>query len=236
MNPTLKKILLAPQGITERGLVACYAFDWAAGSQVLTDLSGNGYNGQNGSDPSIDANDITFNAIKGVFGGSAYAVMPLDSFPTGAFTAQIVGSMTGTEEPLLGFSNTDLYPGAYCPFNSKYLLFMGASNYRYWTHGVVNGDDGGVHNFVFMMPGQAQADINNATLYVDSKLQIVDSTVATGLVASKTVYNIGRCGGGYLNGSIYYVLIYNTVLTETEIRTNNKALKKILLKRGVMLP
>lgn len=116
------------------------------------------------------------------------------------------------------------YPGVKLQQDSggKPLIFMGASNYRYfdasaWT----TLKDGQWHFVVFSIPGKAQTDIQNSKMYLDGAAVAVSSTVATGPQQAKTRCVIGNntiTGLHRFKGAMDNARLYNRALTDAEVQ------------------
>jgi hypothetical protein len=234
----MRQILL-PSGIVKRGLVAWYDFTDPADSQVLTDKSGNGNNGQNGSTTGADTNDVTFDGVKGVFGGDDSIVLASNLLAE-AFTVQIVAAYTGISyQALIGLNTGSSNVGLYPDFGSNTArLGLGATNYRSFVDTGLNMNDGNPHDFVFTLPGTAQTDINNSQLIVDLIPQAIQATDASGAQGARNMCYLGQAktaSPSYFTGSMYYAVIYNRILNMSEIRRNHSYIKKVLAGRGVFL-
>ncbi len=101
------------------------------------------------------------------------------------------------------------------------VLFTNTNNRRNWpaaaTTLLVNGD---WHVVTFTIPGNVQADINSAELWIDGQKIAVDSTDATGATTARTgSINIGRriANMQEYKGNIGLTALHNRVLADGEI-------------------
>jgi len=103
--------------------------------------------------------------------------------------------------------------------SSKPLIKMGAANLRYFASTAWDLiKDGSWHLVIFTCPGAAQADINDAQMYVDNQLITIVSTLAIAGQSAKTRIYIGADAGTarFLEGYLDNVCLFNKVLSQTE--------------------
>ncbi len=240
MNPTLQRIIMAPVGLPKQGLVACYKFQEQAGSQVLTDYSGYGNHGVNGSDVGVDTNDVTFNGVKGAFGADDYVVMPLLLAGLSSFTVIFVpnyaaGTVYRTVyserswtsatpiRALIDFSDTGklrflVRDDAGATFN---CLTTDAYSDDFAMYSAIrNGKTGHIYKGTTQLVTAAAATSPGAITCEKATIgaSIFNSTV-----------------GSYLNGSMYWFLVYNYALSTSTLARVQRFLKSDMAKRGVSL-
>ncbi len=100
--------------------------------------------------------------------------------------------------------------------NPRPLLYLGLSNYRYWTD-IPAQYDGEWHHWVVYSDTN---DITNSKLYVDGVLQAVTSTVTgstTAYTESLTIGGDKASGGNYFEGKIDEFAVFDRELTQDEI-------------------
>lgn len=222
MLPVMRQILLN-NGIVKNGLIAWYDFTDPAGSQVLTDRSGIGNHGQNGSDTGIDTNDVTFDGVKATFGGDDYIVLPTLLPSNGDFTILTVAKSAGSGQDLFSqWSAGDA--GRLTVSNYLGNLSFSFGGTIRLTGSLV------IHNMVIC--GVLSRVNNEFFLYQNDRLI---GTYATSAPVAQIATKLGTYGAGeYLVGSEYVTLVYNRGLSFSEIRKNCKYFKSILAKRGVI--
>lgn len=235
MNPTMKKILLAPQGIVKRGLVAWYDFADVVGSQVLTDKSGNGNHGQNGSTVGTDTNDVTFNGLYAICAGDDYVILP------------DLGSVYGFQ---LAFYNNDAISAA---STSQYLLRFGVDGYL-----STGSSTGYLLNEIITVTyiNTIRSGWCNASDSVTVGWHLVECVwdgakyriILDGAEKPITTYGSQALLSGYiwlgkygtsngLNGNMAYFIPYvGSIPSNTQLKTNRAYIKKELSKRGIALP
>lgn len=120
---------------------------------------------------------------------------------------------------LINWSATLYYPAIYLDVTNRPLIYMGTSNYRFFTTAVhATLVDGSWHHVVFICPGSAQSDISSSAMWMDGSPVSALTTLATGVQTAKTRLNIGGIYTTYrAQGSIDDVRLYNRVLSEAEI-------------------
>lgn len=232
------------QDIIKNGLVAWYDFTEPAGSQVLTDKSGNGYHGQNGRTEGADTNDMTFDGIKGVTGGDDYIDCGVEILPQIAdkFTLITVQSISANNL-IDGYPRTiQVGAGANIMINDKSIRGCIA---------FFNKINGVNYDVTLSNGGSIIAEVPQMTAIT------FDSTRLTGYIngvntgvnnKGDTPGNVQQDGGktiianrpdllrGLLGPSaIYYVLIYNRDLSDSEMLQTYETVQKLLAKRGVVL-
>lgn len=230
MNPALRNIILAPQGIVKRGLVAWYDFTDPAGSQVLTDKSGYENHGQNGSTAGADTNDVTFDGVKGTFGGDDYISLPAD-------IRNLISAFSNyTIEILFNGTTTALFSSTISASNRMAIEIiegsLRASHYNGASHlcarsGALNTSITNYLSYVF------SAD-NNGRLLLNGN-ELTGTTDATTRVNVNCFIGTRTDGKASFNGSIYYVMIYNRRLTVVEQKRNYRSIRKIATQRGIAI-
>ncbi len=144
------------------------------------------------------------------------ALASLTAFSLSAWAAFTGGT---SRQPLWGF-RTNTFVGFFVDWNvdNKPRLVLGATNLRVWTPTGVTLNDGEYHHYLLCSPGTgAQADVNDAVLWIDGILQAVSSTTATSVQTPRLNALIGRTKTEYLNGKMDEVAIYDRVITEQEV-------------------
>lgn len=95
------------------------------------------------------------------------------------------------------------------------LVFMGSSNYRYFSD-FAQADDGSPHVFTVEIAGSAQASIASNRLLSDAAAQVPSTTVSSGATSSWSGLRLGG-GSSRFAGDVFEFLIYNRVLTTSEL-------------------
>ena len=198
---------------------------WKLNSEYVTDttefldLSGNPNTGSSANTPvfTSDQNDVSGQAM--VFNGSSDYITTTADDTLRETTYSFWAKSDYTSDYNVIFNHGD-YPKGIFSFNweSKPLLVLGASNYRYWDDTSAQ-DDGEWHHWVVYVAGSAQNDIRNSKLYVDSIEQAISSTIDSEAIdAYTTGLILGKRGSDYFDGSLSDVKIYNRALTPEEIK------------------
>ena len=130
-----------------------------------------------------------------------------------------VKAADSTRSPILNFGH--IRPNLSITWDTdKAIIYLGASNYRYFNHDPVDLDNGDWHYVVFVVTGNGQNDIDNSKMYADGQELTVFKTFKTGLPESKTHTYIGKYGAGewthWLHGIIGELVVYNRVLSLPE--------------------
>ena len=104
----------------------------------------------------------------------------------------------------------------------KPMIYMSATNYMYfdasaWT--ILK--DGNWHHVAFTLPGTADADINNAQMYLDGEAVFQSGYDNSGAQSAKSHLHIGKRGddASFGNGCIDEVRIWNAALTQNQIQS-----------------
>lgn len=242
MNPTMKRLLLEPQGIVKRGLVAWYDFADPAGSQILTDKSGYGNHGQNGSTAGADTNDVTFDGTKAVFGGDDCVNLGNACPLTDSFYIEFVlkpASFLSQVNVIARWIPNRQFKLSINQYDATFLLDV---------TGVGSGDNGRTSSSVitntkyWLIAGQYIAG-QNADIHLFVNGKNVDGTVfgtippALYTGGGKSI-NLGcvAVGDTHFIGDIAYgAIYYNKVMSDNEIKQNHKAIKKMLANRGIVI-
>ena len=139
-----------------------------------------------------------------------------------AWTVEMWVRYTGTaRHALFGWSSggTSAYPGVILHYaTAGHLIYMNSGNYAYFsTSPPVN--DGNWHMIDIVMPGTGRYDIENAKMYVDGT-ELERTSLYTGTnQAEKEELRFCHVGWWYA-GDIDELLIYNRVLSQSEIEQN----------------
>jgi len=112
------------------------------------------------------------------------------------------------------------------------IILLGGSNYKYFKHEPVDPDDGNLHYVVWIMTGNAQADINNAQMWADGQQLTTSSITPTGAPLGRGGIRIGVGGGIYYPGTIDEVRISDIVRLPAWIKATNESLWDDLLDFG----
>lgn len=215
MTPTVKNMLMQPQGIIKPGLVAWYDFQQGADAQVLYDKSGNSYHGQLGSTTGADTNDPTWLAGGGLsFGGDDYvkvAQIPVNPITNGTIIVACYKNANATAEYLFDCRNASELSKAFLYYGTDYKINAYNSGSIF-----INGT----------RSAQGSADKWECIALTGTSLP-----TTTDLITLGSRYTIQTS----LNGKIGHFLVYNRVLSDLEIKRNTKYITKELAKRGVVI-
>ena len=96
--------------------------------------------------------------------------------------------------------------------SSRPIIYLGASNYRYFDN-TSEQDDGAWHFWCVYIAGASQSDINNSELWVDVSQVGVNATLASG---AANAWGDLRLGYSF-NGDLQDFRVYNRQLTEPEM-------------------
>jgi hypothetical protein len=228
------------------GLVAEHLMAEGTG-QAVADSTPNNFDGTLGADSGSSTDDPAWNAGALDFDGGDYITVSEDAAlrPNAATLCSGVLMTATADFPIIGWSPTGASPNWYgtvpqaIATTDRPLLFLGASNFRYWQNNdPVNTQDGGWHFMCVTIPGNAQADISSSVLYVDGQVQTVQSTTASGAQGAKNIYRIGMSGnsGAFANGSMCYQSIHNRALTDLEVASMRSYATEKCGERGITLP
>lgn len=225
----------APSGVVPNGLVAEYRFDEGAG-QTLRDygIKKNNLHGQLGSTAGADTNDPTWTAQGLSFITDDYVSIANDAkindLPAGiSIIIAVKHNALGSEEYLISKNG----------FN-QYKITKSIGNNFVFTFKTNTG----VYDVISSSAVLVDTPVLFAATYQTNGLVrtyhngVPDTTVAkTGaILSSASVLTLGKrsdISSGYLNGVLYYVLLYNRALSPTEIKQNYHVLRKILAGRGI---
>ena len=102
--------------------------------------------------------------------------------------------------------------------SGRALLYMGSSNFRYFSGVRTIMNDNEWHHVVVILPGAAQTDISSSKLYIDN-VEITGSAATTSAVqATKVSFYIGKNGSYRSKGMLIdEVRLYKTALTAKEV-------------------
>jgi hypothetical protein len=231
MNPALRNIILAPQGIVKRGLVAWYDFTDPAGSQVLTDKSGYGNHGQNGSAVGADTNDVTFDGVKAVFGEDDYIGFSTPLISGKEFTIQTIVNFTGTST-LSGLLQQYLNVTSSGRFfwgrnNTSKLFRLRIGDEFIESKNIIQ------NNKLYILTVSRNAD-NFVKLYLGN---VVDATgTITGTPDNvNTRMGLSEAINQAMIGSVYANMVYNLALSDAEVKRNSSILSKQMTQRGIAI-
>lgn len=239
MNPVLRNIILAPQGIVKRELVAWYDFTDPAGSQVLTDKSGNGNHGQNGSTAGVDTNDAIFNGFCGEFSGDDYVNCGNN----------VLTDVVRTEASWSFW----VYRRSYAQDATVISKYVAGKEQRSWNiRDYTNNSiactisSDGINNAI-AQSGSALMEnnvwLNICIVFDNGKTSFYKNGELHSIAYCKqlSMYNntttpaiIGKYSGFY-DGFIQNILVYGCALTHAEIRRNYKAIKREFIQRGIVI-
>ncbi|OHB61523.1 MAG: hypothetical protein A2167_02765 [Planctomycetes bacterium RBG_13_46_10] len=201
-----------------RDLASCWLFNSGAGEKAF-DSSGNNNSGIINGDISWAAGK--FGSALSLGGSSGYVNCGSNTniMPNAFTVVGMIRTNIGDYNSLFSWRTDSLTPGLYVrySYDDRAIIHMGASNYRYFYHSPVNIADGNWHHVAFVVPGNAINDIQNSKMYADGKEQTVWATYNAGEQNSKQICSIGRAGNHYFNGNIDHVMVFNRVLTASEI-------------------
>ena len=189
-----------------QGLCGLYGMSIQGGGDSVFDLSGNGKHGVI-SGPTWSGNTLYWD--------STISHKITTGVYSDAYT--IIAHVKPTDETyncLYGCSAAKYYPAVYLNFSAgKPLLYAGSGIYRYfsadaWTL-LKNGD---WHWVAFSITGGAQADINNAAMYLDGIPITGDAPVNTSAQEAKVTGMIGKVHSdatapvyrGYMGDLLYF--------------------------------
>jgi hypothetical protein len=149
--------------------------------------------------------------------GTAAALLP------DAWTLCAWVKCTDTATPIL-ISFGGNYPSVKLQNNAKGkpLIHLGTNNYRYFAASAwTTLKDGQWHHVAFTVPGKGQADIEQATMYLDGAAVAGEAAMATGPQANKSHAYLGAnpsITAQRFGGTMDDTMLFNRVLTENEIR------------------
>lgn len=214
----------APPGLVTAGLVAEYRFTESAGSQVLTDYSGNGNHGQNGSTSGVDTNDATFDGTRATLDGVDNYIV-LDTALLGNLTAfslvAVVSGAAQTDKDIYAEGST-IATGPMCRLTSgaansaKGRLFLrgdaSLADYPTSTNGLETTAtvfDGTTH-----VVG-VSVTATQVAFYVDGAGDATESrTQRTRTLNTATIGALRRASTtNFLAGSVYALLKYSRALS-----------------------
>jgi hypothetical protein len=117
-------------------------------------------------------------------------------------------------------------------------LYLAPNNNRLWN---TPAPDGGMHCYIYTVPGSAQTDINNSKLFIDNVEATVVSTDVGAVQSSRSIYtSIGGGNNNFNSGHLSRVKVYDHVLSNQEINAeyeeflNAQPINKA--KRGFTMP
>lgn len=217
-------------GLATSGLVAQYKFDEGTGD-VVNDSSGNGHHGQLGSASGSDANDPAW-AAEGVefvtSGSNNYVLLPLNTaMPHSAMTVQWLVNLTS------GAGSFGTMQGG----NSVKMYFL--SNTIYVMQSATNGV---IVSAAHTLPTGWQLI---TFTYTSGAQELLRNTTSIDTDTASLTFTDGTGAGFYIGttdffdrtaGKLGYFLVYDRVLSGTEISDNYDAIKAEVAGRGITLP
>jgi len=230
MNPALRNIILAPQGIVRRGLVAWYDFTDPVGSQVLTDRSGLGNHGQNGTTAGIDTNDVTFDGGKATFGGDDFIDCQIPLINSAAYTIITLAQVNNLSKMF------EMFFSQYTA-NTAGRLYLGmevsTNKFRFFhDSGYVSSDVAVTNKATYIAAVRHESGLLN--MFIGPVLQ--SNSVASSNPPLQTKAMIGGVPAYTLSDTnVFSTLLYSRDLTPLEVKQNYTALKKLMAQRGIAI-
>jgi hypothetical protein len=242
--PTSPKLVGSPEteGIVRLGLVAEYRLD-EGGGQVITDYSGKGYHGVLGattntelSDPVWTRGGLTFASTSRCKFGNLHVTHFIGkSQITLVVVLKRSDAETGSKVVFANYVNTSSLAKVILYFSNNNIIFgarsVSADSLQAKTSvGTFTDANWGVFT------GAANLATNSVALYYGPAAIPSTGTISFGQTTfSNEVGGIAadQLGVTTFVGDIGYVLIYDRVLSPTEISQNYVALKTIMRGRGV---
>ncbi len=217
------KLGLEPLDYGDPALVGYWTFDEGTGS-IVYDWSGNnasgtwqGTLGNQWVGGKIGNGAGNFNGTNNSVKVGTSTLLTPDVFTVTAWMKYA----SGTVAPILGWGGSASYPSLNLGWPSspmRPLIYMNASDYRYFSESNPNNPyDQNWHFASFVVTGNSQDDILNSLLYIDGIQQAIISATHSQNPATKGNVILGQTGG-YFNGFIDDVRIYNRVLSASEIQ------------------
>jgi hypothetical protein len=153
-------------------------------------------------------------------GGTTTKISETAWVPSGAFTVAMWVKPTSGYLAFCSFANL-LFPSFILNYQGgtyyRPLIFLGSSNWRYFTRTDLV-TDGKWHHIAVTVPGNGQNDIDNSAFYVDGVSLAEDSKLKTGTQAARTRIVLGFATTTYThNGSLAYATVIPAALSATEV-------------------
>lgn len=95
------------------------------------------------------------------------------------------------------------------------LILMGPANYRYFSD-FSQADDGAPHVLTIEIPGTSQTSISSSRFMADGAPQLGGTPVTSGATSAWSALRLGG-GNNRFSGQMFEILIYNRVLTASEL-------------------
>ena len=131
--------------------------------------------------------------------------------------------------PLVGWRpyTSTQYPAAYVRFGSSAMLWMGSSNYRYFSLGGTPVTNGNWYHIAFTVPGANQTDITSSAAYLDGSALSSWSTASTSVQTTKGMCRLGNCrqSDGWADGGLDEVRLSTTVRSAAWIKAEYETAK-----------
>lgn len=206
--------------------------------QVLTDYSGNGYNGTLGSTAGDDTNDPAWAATGLTFDADDFATAGATVAGTAAaYSAIVVFKRTS------GTGNAYLLNSYNITAKSGFRIYLNGGNCYF---GQYDPDGGGTSRLAPAVAAASDAWHIATGIWDGAALQLVVDDVASAAVAcagytasAATPITFGRYAemdGSYFTGGIAYAAYYPFALTPAQVARTHAALKALVAPRGVVLP
>jgi len=218
------------------GLIGQYQFDEASGT-TLFDHSGSGYNcivvggAWNTVGLSLNGTASQYVSCPGVNQSSVQTIMVFAD----AWTNGVLANVTGNAgyQPLAGDSDSSFavyngYGGSQTAEGSQVIV----QGHSYSTVDQTYDETWGP-SLVTLVMGNAAAD----TVYIGgSPVAAYETKNGSGSfnITKTGTLRFGASGSVYLNGTLYYALLYNRALSATEVKQNYLYLSNLLANRGVV--
>lgn len=222
------------KGVIRNGLIAYYKFNEGSG-QVLRDYSGKGYNGQLGSTAGADASDPTWSSQGLTYTATKYVSAPAIPLTT-ATTIFTVYKTTSN------IDNSGVFMGQDA-VTYNYLVYYNKSGtqvfYVRTASGLSTASKSGISLDTWYL-AVCRYDSSAPSGRIRVQVNGVWGTAVNGYgepLLSTTTTSIGSAGAGTggLVGTMPFACVYNRALSDTEINYNNKIIKKMMAKRGIII-
>jgi hypothetical protein len=205
------------------GLIGQWTLDEQVDLKTVLDWSGSGRHGRAQQNLSARIQEGMVDLALRFDGTGDYIDCgPLDPQPPAAWTVCAWVKCADTPSPtLLSFGGT--YPAVKLQQNDKGrpIVYLGNTNYRYFSASAwTTLKDGLWHHVAFSVPGNDQAAVEQAAMYLDGAAVAESTTMATGPQADKSRLYIGintKAGQQRFKGAMDEVLLFDRVLAAEEI-------------------
>jgi hypothetical protein len=205
------------------GLIGQWTLDEQVDLKTVLDWSGNGRHGRAQQNLSARIQEGMVDLALRFDGTGDYIDCgPLDPQPPAAWTVCAWVKCADTPAPtLLSFGGN--YPAVKLQQNGKGrpIVYLGNTNYRYFSASAwTTLKDGLWHHVAFSVPGNDQAAVEQAAMYLDGAAVAESTTMATGPQADKSRLYIGinsKAGRQRFKGAMDEVLLFDRVLAAEEI-------------------